>query len=46
MALNPARVPPEHPASAALDDARERLARFTAPALVKLAEHAPGRQVG
>ena len=46
VALNPARVPPEHPGSAELDEARERLVRFTAPALVKLAEHAPGRQVG
>lgn len=46
VALNPARVPPEHPGSAELDDALERLAKFTAPALVKLAEHAPGRQVG
>lgn len=38
VALNPARVPPEHPGSAALDDARERLARHTKPGLVQLAQ--------
>ena len=31
VALNPARIPPGHPASAALDDARERLATHTRP---------------
>jgi hypothetical protein len=38
VALNPARVPPDHPGSPALDDARERLARHTAPGLARLAE--------
>ena len=37
VALNPARVPAGHPGSAALDDARERLGRFTGPALERLA---------
>jgi len=35
--LNPARVPPDHPPSTALDDARDRLARFAAPGLERLA---------
>jgi hypothetical protein len=38
VAINPARVPPGYPASAALDDARERLARHTKPGLAQLAE--------
>ncbi|GGU13613.1 pyridine nucleotide-disulfide oxidoreductase [Nocardioides albus] len=38
VALNPARVPPGYPGSAALDDARERLARHTIPALTQLAQ--------
>ncbi len=38
VALNPARVPPGYPGSAALDDARERLARHTGPGLARLAE--------
>jgi hypothetical protein len=38
VALNPARIPPGYPASAALDDARERLATHTRPALTRLAE--------
>lgn len=38
VALNPARVPPGHPASPALDDARARLAQHTAPGLARLAE--------
>ena len=38
VALNPARVPRGHPGSAALDDARERLATHTRPALARLAE--------
>ncbi|GAA6526392.1 FAD/NAD(P)-binding protein [Intrasporangium sp. DVR] len=37
VALNPARIPPGHPSSPALDDARERLARHTRPALERLA---------
>ncbi len=38
VALNPARVPPEHPGSPALDDARERLAANLRPGLARLAE--------
>jgi hypothetical protein len=38
VALNPARVPPGYPGSAALDDARERLARHMKPGLARLAE--------
>jgi len=38
VALNPARIPPGHPGSAALDDARDRLATHTRPGLAKLAE--------
>jgi len=38
VALNPARIPPGHPGSAALDDARERLATYTRPGLARLAE--------
>jgi len=37
VALNPARVPPGYTASAALDDARERLAAHTPGGLAKLA---------
>jgi hypothetical protein len=37
VALNPARVPPGHPRSAALEDARERLATHTRPGLARLA---------
>ena len=36
--LNPARVPPGHPGSAALDDARARVGRWTEPGLARLAE--------
>lgn len=38
VALNPARIPPGHPASAALDDARERLTTHVGPGLARLAE--------
>jgi hypothetical protein len=38
VALNPARIPPGHPGSAALDDARERLAKHTPPGLARLAD--------
>ncbi len=38
VALNPARIPLGHPGSAALDDARERLATHTRPGLARLAE--------
>ncbi|HET7399428.1 MAG TPA: pyridine nucleotide-disulfide oxidoreductase [Intrasporangium sp.] len=38
VALNPARIPPGHPGSAALDDALERLAAHTRPGLARLAE--------
>jgi hypothetical protein len=36
--LNPARIPPGHEATPALDDARERLNRFTPSALARLTE--------
>ncbi len=38
VALNPARIPPEHPGSVALDDTRERLATHSRPGLARLAE--------
>ena len=38
VALNPARIPPEHPGSAALDEARERLAAYAGPGIARLAE--------
>jgi hypothetical protein len=38
VALNPARIPPGHPGSAALDAARERLALHTRPALTRLGQ--------
>jgi hypothetical protein len=38
VALNPVRTPPGHPASAALDAARERLATNTLPGLARLTE--------
>jgi hypothetical protein len=38
VALNPARVPPEHGGSVALDDAQERLRTHVGPALTRLAE--------
>lgn len=38
VALNPARIPPGHPQSPALDHARERLASSVGPGLAKLAE--------
>ncbi len=38
VALNPARVPPEHPGSPALDDALGRLQEHSAPGLARLAE--------
>ena len=38
VALNPARIPPEHPESAALDDALERLQIYLRPGLARLAE--------
>jgi hypothetical protein len=38
VALNPARIPPEHPGSPALDDARERLAEHVGPGVARLAE--------
>jgi hypothetical protein len=38
VALNPARVPPGHPGSPALDDARERLATHMRPGLARLVE--------
>jgi hypothetical protein len=36
--LNPARIPPGHPGSAALDDARERLSAHAPPGLARLEE--------
>jgi hypothetical protein len=38
VALNPARIPPEHGGSAALDDALGRLQAHAGPGLVRLAE--------
>lgn len=38
IAVNPARIPPGHPASPALDDALGRLHRFTGPGIARLAE--------
>jgi hypothetical protein len=38
VALNPARIPPDHPGSPALHDARERLAKHTGPGLARLGE--------
>ena len=38
VALDPARIPPGYPASAALDNVRERLAAHTASGLAKLRE--------
>ncbi len=38
VALNPARVPPGHPGSTALDDALDRLATHTRPGLKRLAQ--------
>ena len=38
VALNPARIPPGHRGSAALDDAVERLRTHTHPALARLVE--------
>ena len=38
VSLNPSRIPPGHPGSAALDDARERLAAHLGPGLARLAE--------
>jgi hypothetical protein len=44
VALNPARVPPDHPGSAALDDAQARLAEYVGPGLARLeALVGPGR---
>lgn len=38
VALNPARVPPEHPGSPALDDAQARIGANVGPALERLAQ--------
>ena len=38
VAINPARVPPHHPGSPALDAALERMATFGAPGLARLTE--------
>jgi hypothetical protein len=38
VALNPARIPPGHPGSDAVDDARERVAAHSPPGLARLAE--------
>lgn len=37
VALNPARIPPEHPGSPELDAARERLAAYVGPGIERLA---------
>jgi hypothetical protein len=36
IAVNPARVPPEHPVSVALDDAQARIRSYAAPGLANL----------
>jgi hypothetical protein len=48
VALNPARIPPGHPGSPALDDARARLAEHGGPGLARLVELAgePAPPVG
>src|SRR3954454_4487209 len=38
IAVNPARIPPEHPGSADLDDAVSRLGRYLGPGVARLAE--------
>ena len=38
VALNPARIPPDHPGSAALDDALRRLQQHTPTGVSRLAE--------
>lgn len=38
VALNPARIPPGDAGSAALDEARERLATHTRPGMARLAQ--------
>jgi NAD(P)-binding Rossmann-like domain len=38
VALNPARIPPGHPGSPELDDARQRLATHMGPGIARLAE--------
>jgi hypothetical protein len=38
VALNPSRVPPEHPGSAALDDVLARLRTEVGPGVARLAE--------
>lgn len=38
VALNPARIPPEHGGSAELDDAQERLRTYAGPGLARLAD--------
>jgi hypothetical protein len=38
VALNPARIPPEHGGSAELDDALERLQAHAGPGLARLRE--------
>lgn len=38
VSLNPARIPPDHPASVALDDAVARVGRHVGPALARLEE--------
>ena len=46
VALNPTRVTPDQPPSAALDDARERLATHTRPALERLTRWSRARARG
>lgn len=46
VALNPTRVTPDQPSSAALDDARERLATHTRPALERLDALVQGARSG
>ena len=38
IAVNPARIPPEHPGSPGLDDALGRLGRYLEPGVARLAK--------
>ena len=46
VALNPSRIPPDHPGSAALDDALDRLGTHMGPGLARLTELSGPRDAG